>query len=257
MNESQIVEEFSNKDNVYYGHGIGAERQDVIESIFKYGLRCSHEQLDFTTIPFGEGSDTLFKDVEETMNNWQHKGSKQIIIASVPKDYHLLPTGALYGKRQAAFYNFIPQEEATKLGLSQGYYLKPEFVRGVYDANSKSFISNAKYYENLSLEAQKEVFDEIKKQYIDLLKGSQWTLEEYAQIIKRTMGIDIPLTAEEIAQADKEVFDAKALETELESIVESSREGEFNQTTWSIREDSQEDKDMEINDEGWSLDDWE
>lgn len=257
MNEAQIVQEFSNKENIYYGHGIGAERQDVIESIFKHGLRCSHEQLEFTTIPFGEGSDELFKENEETMNNWKHKGSKQIIIASVPRDYHLLNLGNLYKKRQAAFYNYFSQEEATKLGLSQGYYLKPEFVRGVYDANSKSFISNAKYYENLSLEAQKELFDEIKKQYIDLLKGSQWTLEEYAQIIRRTMGIDIPLTAEEIAQADKEVFDAQALETELGSIVESSREGEFNQTTWSIREDSQEDKDMEINDEGWSLDDWE
>lgn len=257
MNEAQIVKEFSNKENIYYGHGIGAERQDVIDSIFKYGLRCSHEQLDFTTIPFGEGSDTLFKDNEETMNNWQHKGSKQIIIASVPRDYHLLDAGTLYGKRQAAFYNYFSQEEANELGLAQGYYLKPEFVRGVYDANSRSFVSNAKYYENLSPEEQNKLFAEVKKQYIDLLKGSQWTLEEYAGIMKRTMGIDIPLTAEEIAQADREVFDAKALETELESIVESSREGEFNRTTGSIIEGTQEDKDMEIDNEGWSLDDWE
>lgn len=262
MNKENIASNFSNTDNVYYGHGIGADSQEVINSIFKNGLRCSHEQLYFTTIALGEGSDKLFEETEETMNNWQHKDSKQIIIASLPKEYHLLaPMGTvLYGKEQAAFYNHFSQEEASKLGIAPGYYLKPEFVSGVYDANTHLFTSNEKYYENLSSEEQKRIFEEVKRQYIDLLKGSQWTLEEYAEILKRIMGKEIPLTPEEIATADKEVFDAKKLEEQLQSIAENSKQSDFRDATGEIKEDSQqgiENEEEVYTDEGWSMDEWE
>ena len=262
MSENKIAEQFTNKSNIYYGHGIGADSQEVIDSIFKNGLRCSHERLFYTTIAFGEGSETLFSDIEGMMNDWQHKGSKQIIIASLPKEYHILnvQSGPLYGKETSSFYNYIPQEEASKLGIAQGYYLKPEFVRGVYDANDKSFTQNERYYENLPPEEKKELFEEIKREYINLIKGSQWTLEEYAQMMKELLDIDIPLTPEEITQADREVFEAKTLEEQLQSIAENSRAEDFSQTTQGIKEgdlNPELDEELEYTDEGWSMDDWE
>lgn len=261
MNETEIAEQFGNKENMYYGHGIGADNPKVIDSIFKNGLRCSHERLFFTTIAFGEGSEHLFEDQQETINNWKHKGSKQIIIASLPQKYHIInvPSGPLYGKETSAFFNYIPQEEATKLGIAQGYYLKPEFVRGVYDVNDGSFTQNDRYYENLTPEEQKELFDEVKRQYIDLLKGSQWTLAEYAEILESN-GWKNPLTQEEIAQADKEVFEAEALEAQLQSVAENSRAEDFSQTTQGIKEgdlNPELDEELEYTDEGWSMDDWE
>ncbi len=263
MNKEDISSSFNNTGNVYYGHGIGADSQEVIDSIFENGLRCSHEQLYFTTIALGEGSDRLFEKTEETMNNWKHKDSKQIIIASLPKEYHLLaPMGTvLYGKGQAAFYNYFSQDEASKLGIASGYYLKPEFVSGVYDANTHSFTSNEKYYENLPSQEQKKIFEEVKRQYIDLLKGGPWTLEEYAEILKRTSGTQIPLTPEEIATADKEVFEAKKLEEQLQRIAEKSKQSDFKDATSEIRTEAQqqgiENEEEIYTDEGWSMDDWE
>lgn len=261
MNETEIAEQFGNKENMYYGHGIGADDPKKIGSIFKNGLRCSHERLFFTTSAFGEGSEQLFESQKGTMDNWKHKGSKQIIIASLPKKYHIInvPCGPLYGKETSAFCNYIPQEKATKLGIAQGYYLKPEFVRGVYDANNQSFTRNDRYYENLSPEDQKKLFDEVKKQYVDLLKGSQWTLEEYAEILE-SIGGENPLTQEEIAQADREVLDEENLEVQLQSIAESLRAEDFSQTTQGIKEgdlNPELDEELEYTDEGWSMDDWE
>lgn len=167
--------------------------------------------------------------------------------------------GHFMEKKLLHFCNYIPQEEATKLGIAQGYYLKPEFVRGVYDANDGSFTQNDRYYENLTPEEQKELFDEVKRQYIDLLKGSQWTLEEYAEILESN-GWKNPLTQEEIAQADKEVFEAEALEAQLQSVAENSRAEDFSQTTQGIKEgdlNPELDEELEYTDEGWSMDDWE
>lgn len=229
MNKSEIIKLFSNVNNIYYGHGIGAERQDVINSIFKNGLRCSHERLYFTTVTFGEGSNSLFEEQKENMHNWQHKGSKQIIIASLPKKYNIInvPSGPLYGKENSAFYNYFSQEEADKLGIAQGYYLKPEFVSGVYDANTQTFIKNEKYYENLSAEEQNKLFDEVKKQYIGLLKGSQWTLREYSNILSK-LGWENPLTEEEIMQDDRMTFENNELESQTADSVQNDKEVETN-----------------------------
>lgn len=44
---------------------------------------------------------------------------------------------ALFQKMHAAFYNNISPEEASKLNIAQGLYLKPEFIMGMYDAEIK------------------------------------------------------------------------------------------------------------------------
>lgn len=90
MNKSEIIQIFNNEKNNYYGHGIGQETPGKINSIFNNGLRCSHESLYFTTKSFGRGSNSLFEEQKEKMDNWDHKDSKQIIIVSLPGIYTVI-----------------------------------------------------------------------------------------------------------------------------------------------------------------------
>lgn len=206
MEQKEIENKFAKEGNQYYAHGIGAYDENVIKSIFENGLRCSHNELYWTVLEFGKGSDSLFREKEELMDNWEHKGSKHIMIASLPEVFHLLDVKgtALFQKRHAAFYNNISPEEARKLGIAPGLYLKPEFIMGMYDAEKKDFLVNDKYYENLPEEEQKRVLDEVKQQYIDTIEHSDWTLAEYAQILE-DVGIECPLTQEEISNNGKVV----------------------------------------------------
>lgn len=205
MELKDIEKKFANQANQYYAHGIGVYDEKVIKSIFENGLRCSHNELYWTVLEFGKGSDTLFKEKEELMNNWEHKGSKHIIIASLPEIFHLLDVKGtpLFQKRHAAFYNHISQEKANELGIAPGLYLKPEFIMGMYDANKKDFIVNDRYYENLPEQEQKRVLEEMKQQYIETIENTGWTLEEYKQILD-DIDMEFPLTQEKISNAGKE-----------------------------------------------------
>ena len=127
----------NNKNNAYYGHGtIGGD--EIITSIFNNGIRCSHEQLYFTTVVLGVGRDTLFDDVRPTIDNWPHLGAKNIIIASMPLKYMIN-----HSEREGAYYNYLTPEEASKKSVSPGYYLMPEFVLGCYNSETKQFRENA------------------------------------------------------------------------------------------------------------------
>lgn len=76
MIKEEIKEKFNNSSNMYYGHGMGAYSEDKKLSIFENGLRCSHDQLYFTTITLGKGAQTLFEEKEELLNNWEHERFK-------------------------------------------------------------------------------------------------------------------------------------------------------------------------------------
>lgn len=254
-NSEEIQSKFSNEFNMYYGHGIGINDSNKIESIFKNGLRCSHNQLEFTTIPFGQGSSTLFEENKKEMNNWKHKKSKQIIIVSLPLKYHLLDIVGtpLYGRRQAAFYYSVSQEQANELGIPSGLYLKPEFVMGVYNAEQEEFISNNRYYENLNEKEQEDLKSVVKEKYISILKESGFTFSEYAQVLQ-TSNITNPLTEDEIKEYDKEVFDSSMLERQLFQMADSGKLSDFHETTDAILNDAQQEK-IEKSFEGWLVDD--
>lgn len=187
---------FDNSSNDYYGHGIGKNNENVVKSIFSNGLRCSHGSLYYTTIEFGMGSTTLFNEQLETLNNWKHKGSTQIVIASLPLKFQLFVNPLQYDK-EAAYYTKMEDEEAKKLDLAPGKYLRPEFIKGMYDAETGIFTSNDKYYENLPVEEQNVLFGEIKKNYIDLIKEYGYSLEEYKEMVEQ-YGVKFPLSKDEI-----------------------------------------------------------
>ena len=95
---------------------------------------------------FGNGSPTLFDESESRFENWGHRSTK-IIIVSLPSKYTVIHpmAGDLEKIGPQAFYDYITTEEAAKLNIQPGIYLKPEFVMGIYDSKSKTFINNKNY----------------------------------------------------------------------------------------------------------------
>ena len=251
LEQMDIEKQFVNQVNQYYAHGIGEYDEKVIKSIFENGLRCSHNELYWTVVEFGKGSDTLFKEKQELLNNWEHKGSKHIMIASLPDAYHLLDVKGtpLFQKRHAAFLNNISQEQASKLGIAPGLYLKPEFIVGMYDANKKNFIENDRYYENLPEQEQKRVLDEIRQQYIETIEKSGWTLEEYAQVLK-DVDMEIPLTQEEISNNGKEIEQEQEMVELPNGIKIPRKQYEQEYATGEAKTEIQEQQGFEINEFG-------
>lgn len=252
-----MKEKLSNSQNRYYGHGIGIYDENVVKSIFSNGLRCSHEQLYFTTVELGTGSPTLFEETQDMLNNWEHKGSKQIIIASLPNKYQLMDISGtgLYGKGQSAFYNNITAEEATNLNIAPGYYLKPEFIMGMYDTNTKSFLSNPKYYENLNKSQQDNLFNEVKKQYINLIKDSGFTFAEYSEILEEHHK-ENPLCKEEIEREDQNL----QMELLTKSVKQSNIDSIEQMLIKNVKENREKNELEEVveeKDDEWGIDEWE
>lgn len=171
LREDEISQEFSDADELYFGHGTPGSN-DTIDSIFETGLRVTVPDavkgytdnltgLDSTTIVFGEGKESLFEEQKEVLDNWPHKDSKNIIIISVPQRYALRPCDARLGS--ADFY------EAFYTGSEEeGFKLRPEFIKGIYNAVSHAFIPNEAYYKNLPIEEQERLFEDVRRKYIDL-----------------------------------------------------------------------------------------
>lgn len=108
--------------------------------------------------------------------------------------------------RERAFYDYYSQDEANGLGIAQGYYLKPEFIRGIYDAETKQFIENEGYYEALDQEQQEQIMEELKENYIKKIKETGMTLSEHREIAE-VFGVESPLSYEEILKYDNPIVD--------------------------------------------------
>lgn len=189
---------FNNSKNGYYGHGTNGDK-NVIDSIFKYGLRNSHGTLYHTTMTFGPG-DQIDENVIDLLNNWPHLNSKKIIILSLPIKYHIydnLDIGT-YLKATEAF-SYVPSEEekAKESLLLDGTYTMPEFIKGCYDVEKKEFIANTKYYENLSIDEQNNLFDIVKQNYIRVLEES-CGIFNYKDIINYLPYFEFPVNNEDI-----------------------------------------------------------
>ena len=127
----------------YYMHGTCGSGTDVqgqarlqsriISSIFKNGLRTKDGNLYFTSNCMGDGN--CIKDewdsVKDTMNNWPHMGSENIIIMRLPKKYlnHLVSDG------------YAERTEACCVDVDLGYdeptkYVNPKFIVGCYHSKT-------------------------------------------------------------------------------------------------------------------------
>lgn len=266
LEENKIEDIFKSEQDLYFGHGTtGGE--EVINSILEKGLMtvdskevkgymATLTELMSTAILFGRGTETLFSDKKYLLDNWPHKGSRDVIIISIPEKYALRNTEVGLADLYKTFYTGSEEK---------GYKLRPEFIKGIYNADTHTFTPNDNFYQNLEIEQQERLFNEIKQQYIRLYA-------EHSQVAPEKAQKPLPLNETELEQAEIEwykkqleryrkdkTFDSQMLDTELYNMSAESRISDFNDTTYSIRNDAQQEmeEDKENTDEGWKLDDWE
>ena len=197
-----INEILNNPHNMYYGHGTGTDSQNVIDSIIRNGLRCSHGSLYFTSLPLGIG--TKIEDSEKKMmKHWPHMDSNIIIVVSLPIKYKIIdnPGIGTYNMADAAFYYTPSEITRNPEFLTNSPYVMPEFVAGYYDARKDSFTPNPAYYETLSLEEQQKLFDKVNQNYFNIIEEG-CGIEKYQKILA-DLGYDFPLTSDEVIKYRK------------------------------------------------------
>ena len=125
-----------------FGHGTGrmGNSNEVVDSIFKKGLRTKDNSLYFTSIGLSTPTPELkaqykelglpepnIEDLKRQFNNWQHQDSKKIIIARLPIEYinQMGDRSDRNGEMFGAFYNQEVQENGDVT-----YYLDSKFILG-------------------------------------------------------------------------------------------------------------------------------
>ena len=265
--ESEIEDMFRSKQDFYFGHGTpGGE--EVICSILENGLMTVNPEaikfycntlrgLDSTTISLGEGTDFLFSEQKALLDNWPHKGSKDVVIISIPKKYALrvMEVGGL-ADLYKAFYTGSKED---------GYKLRPEFIKGIYNADSHAFTPNDNFYQKLEPKQQKNLFDKVKQQYIR-------AYAEYSLVSPEAVEKPLPLNETELEQVTIEwykiqlerlrkdkTFKPDMLDAELHEIASETQMSDFRDTTLSIKDNAQQELegDRDNSEGGWLLlDDW-
>lgn len=288
--EEEIGELFKDENKLYFGHGTPGG-DETVELILKIGLKVKDPEavrgymdtlrgLSSTTIEWGTGKEDLFDLQKDMLNKWPHKNSDNVVIISAPKDFALYrPEVRGAGDQYEAFY--LGNEK-------EGYRLRPEFIRGIYNSNRHDFVLNENYYENLPDEEQEKIFDEMKQRFIE-------SYAENAILAPKDNERALPLNEKELEQAsiewykiqleklrrDKEekqkayeskenevVFADDSVWIGLDEISDDVKISDFDETTRVIKEDVQKGKeekengdkygsfeDKRIENEGWSVDD--
>lgn len=155
MNKEELIALMSTKEYIYYVHGTGrgGNTHDIVDSIFKNGLRASHGDIYYTTVCYGLRIN--FEEFFNDLDNWKHLDSKKLIIVRYPLKYYLKHGMTGMGEKEYPIY--------TEINGSR--YVRPEFVMGCYDANTKDFEENPKFERILSKKTIKELdkkFEEMK-----------------------------------------------------------------------------------------------
>lgn len=200
---SCIRDIFSDEDCFYAGHGTD---ETNVEKIFNEGLYAKDPEdvrgymdtlrgLDSTVVEWGAGSNDLFDNQQAQLNNWPHKDAKSIIIVELPLEYIMY--FARYSNNGDEFSSFY-----IKNNLDEGYQghrLRPEFIRGVYDAEKNAFIPNNNFYKNLPKEEKERLLEQVKKQYI-------YRYAESINVAPSQSEFKLPLNDEELKKADYEWY---------------------------------------------------
>lgn len=191
-----VAQVFVDGDTFYLGHGTPGKAENIaamIEDGIKVktptaarGYISTSRGIESMTDIFGNGDEGFYDKYRNSLDNWIHKFSKNIVIVAVPKKFKLdLRDVGGIGDVYEAFYT--GSEEA-------GYTLRPEFIRGVYNSESHSFIENENYYGNLAPEDRDKLFDEIKQVYIE-------AYAKYSHFPPKESNAELPLDSEEIEEA--------------------------------------------------------
>lgn len=167
------IEGLLNEDGYFVlGHGTGrtTNSDDIVQSIFKNGLRTKDNSLYYTTI----GLDT--KDInalKTKLCNWYHCNSKKIILIRIPIKYiNVIGSSAdLDGEKYGAF--MVKHEEGGRLIN----YLDPKFIVGCFDAENQYFEMNESFEEILT----ESSIDKLIKQYKESLEKTENRIKRLQQ----------------------------------------------------------------------------
>lgn len=258
-----IEKEFSDESVCYFGHGTPGD-ETVLTSILETGLRTVNPEatrgysstlrgLDSTTVGFGSGNDQLFEEEKRKLDNWPHKGSQNIVIVSLPKDYILsIMNIGTFADPYKPFY--IGSKE-------QGFSLRPEFIKGIYNAETQSFTENANFYQNLNEEIQKKLFEDIRKSYIQ-------AYVEVSNVNPREANEPLPLNEQEMEvicmewykeqlkklRADR-TFDEQDLDDGLLDMTDDMTKSDFEDATHFVKDSARDDRTDELykDDDEWEV----
>lgn len=264
----EIGKEFSDESVYYFGHSTPGD-ETVLTSILETGLRtvnpeatCGYSStlrgLDSTTVVFGSGNDQLFEKEKEKLDNWPHKSSQNIVIVSLPKEYVLsIMNIGTFADPYKPFY--VGSEE-------QGFSLRPEFIKGIYNAETQSFTENANFYQNLDEEIQKKLFEDIRKAYIQ-------AYAEVSNVNPREANEPLPLNEQEMVaicmewykeqlkklRADR-TFDEQDLDDGLHDMTDDMKKSDFEDATYLVKDSARDGRTNELykDDDEWEVcsDDW-
>ena len=182
MNYNEI---FKNDNNIYFAHGSGTDKQEIIDSIIEDGLRCNHGALQFTSIYLGTKQNVLDygKDILE---NWSYKNSGTVFVLGLPKYFCIADRDELNtAKKQYLSFCFMPTDkEIEEKHLLKKLHIYKEFIIGYYNSNTNEFTKNNTYYELLSSEEQIEFLTKIRNNYLEIIKES-CELDKYKELVTK------------------------------------------------------------------------
>lgn len=145
------------------GHGTSrsGDSDEIVDSIFKEGLRTKDNSLYYTTVILSTPTPEFKKmhqesglpepsidQLKEQFHHWKHLDSKKIIIARIPKAYinEMGDISDLDGERYGAFYT------EKQMPNKVVYYLNPKFIVGCYDVEKQMVKLNPRFEKEFTQE---------------------------------------------------------------------------------------------------------
>ena len=158
-NEARFIklEELENlcswENCMFRGHGTGrsGDSHEVVESIFREGIRGNHGGTDISQItvglPYPQGES--LKDLKEELDNWKHLESKNIILTRLPAEYSVLESST---RRNEPY--FTVQKDTSGKNI---HYLDSRLIVGNYNAETGLVELNDKFEPEIKGEFKEEM----------------------------------------------------------------------------------------------------
>ena len=156
MNIENYRHVLTDENYLYFLHGTGAagtkKQRSTIKSIFKNGLLVNlsptnpDPALRNTSCFYGDGKafEESWNENIASMSDWKFKGSTNIIILRLPKQFHLNPNGNC---------DILGGEDAYCYTNEQGEtYIQPSLVVGCFFSKEQNFTINPNFEETPSEE---------------------------------------------------------------------------------------------------------
>lgn len=191
MNIEDAKELLRDERFLYFGHGTGraGDSDEVVQSIFRQGLRAKDNSLYWTSNELGQGGAISWEKLKEILDTWEHMDSKKIILIRLPIEF----VNVIGNEPDAAeqLHAFYVQNGIRGNGREQNY-VNTKFIIGCYNVDEQMIEINPNFEQELTeetLESLREGLEEAKRMTEDRLSRTGGpiskfgTAEQRAQII--------------------------------------------------------------------------